>query len=62
MLNAFFASVFTDETIPQESLTLETKVKDCWKEDFSLVKEDWVREHLGKLDIHKSTGPEGMHP
>lgn len=22
------------------------------KEDFPLVKEDWVREHQGKLDIH----------
>ncbi|KGL79824.1 RNA-directed DNA polymerase from mobile element jockey, partial [Tinamus guttatus] len=26
------------------------------------VEEDWVREHLGKLDIHKSMGPDGMHP
>lgn len=28
----------------------------------SLVKEDWVREQLGNLDIHKSMGPGGMHP
>ncbi|KGL80585.1 hypothetical protein N309_11346, partial [Tinamus guttatus] len=27
-----------------------------------LVKEDWVRDYLGKLDTHKSTGPDGMHP
>ncbi|KFV85509.1 hypothetical protein N308_10173, partial [Struthio camelus australis] len=27
-----------------------------------LVEEDQVRDHLGKLDIHKSTGPDGMHP
>ncbi|KGL72272.1 hypothetical protein N309_12600, partial [Tinamus guttatus] len=26
------------------------------------VEEDWVREHLRKLDIHKSMGPDGMHP
>lgn len=23
-------------------------------EDFHLVKEKWIREHLGELDIHKS--------
>lgn len=40
----------------------ETKVKDCWKEDFPLLKQDWVREHLGKLDIHKSLDSDGMHP
>lgn len=27
-----------------------------------LVKEDQVREHLNKLDIHKSMRPEQMHP
>ncbi|KGL78781.1 hypothetical protein N309_07269, partial [Tinamus guttatus] len=26
------------------------------------VEEDWVREHLRKLDTHKSMGPDGMHP
>ncbi|KFV88526.1 RNA-directed DNA polymerase from mobile element jockey, partial [Struthio camelus australis] len=27
-----------------------------------LVEEDQVRDLLSKLDIHKSTGPDGMHP
>lgn len=27
-----------------------------------MVKKLWVREHLAKLDIHKSTGPEGLDP
>ncbi|KFV76362.1 RNA-directed DNA polymerase from mobile element jockey, partial [Struthio camelus australis] len=27
-----------------------------------LVEEDWVRDHLSKLDRHKSMGPDGMHP
>ncbi|KFV88061.1 RNA-directed DNA polymerase from mobile element jockey, partial [Struthio camelus australis] len=27
-----------------------------------LVEEDQVRDHLGKLDIHKSMGPDGMRP
>ncbi|KGL77080.1 RNA-directed DNA polymerase from mobile element jockey, partial [Tinamus guttatus] len=26
------------------------------------VEEDWVREHLRKLDTHESMGPDGMHP
>ncbi|GAB0189276.1 mitochondrial enolase superfamily member 1 [Grus japonensis] len=39
------------------------QVLKVWrKEDFPLVKEDQVRDHLGKLDIHKSMGPNGMHP
>ncbi|KAJ7410616.1 hypothetical protein BTVI_53109 [Pitangus sulphuratus] len=61
LLNTTFALVCTDKTSPQESLTQDTRVKECWKEDFPLVKEDWVRE-LGKLDIHKFMGPDGMHP
>ncbi|GAB0207498.1 mitochondrial enolase superfamily member 1 [Grus japonensis] len=31
-------------------------------EDTEKEKEDQVREHLGKLNIHKSMGPDGMHP
>ncbi|KFV87306.1 hypothetical protein N308_01882, partial [Struthio camelus australis] len=27
-----------------------------------LAEKDWVRDHLGKPDIHKSMGPDGMHP
>ncbi|KGL77946.1 hypothetical protein N309_03408, partial [Tinamus guttatus] len=26
------------------------------------IEEDWAREHLRKLDTHKSIGPDGMHP
>ncbi|RMC04262.1 hypothetical protein DUI87_19081 [Hirundo rustica rustica] len=62
VLNAFFASIFTNKTSPQGSLTQETRVKEWWEEDIPLVKEDWVREHLSKLDIQKSVGPEGIHP
>ncbi|XP_040400941.1 uncharacterized protein LOC121063970 [Cygnus olor] len=62
LLNAFFASVFTAKISPQESQTLETKDKVWRKEDMALVEEDRVRDHLSKLDIHKSMGPDGMHP
>ncbi|GAB0206875.1 mitochondrial enolase superfamily member 1 [Grus japonensis] len=62
LLNAFFASVFTAKVGPQETQTLEVGEKVWRKEDFPLVEEDRVREHLGKLNIHKSMGPDGMHP
>ncbi|PKU49301.1 rna-directed dna polymerase from mobile element jockey-like [Limosa lapponica baueri] len=62
LLNAFFASVFTAKAVPHESQTLETKGKVWREEDFPSVGEDWVRDHLAKLDIHKSLGPDGMHP
>ncbi|GAB0209097.1 hypothetical protein GRJ2_003375400 [Grus japonensis] len=62
LLNAAFASLFTAKVGPQETQTLEVGQKILRKEDPPLVEEDWVREHLGKLDIHKSMGPDGMHP
>ena len=31
-------------------------------EDFSLVREEVVRERLGNTNVHKSMGPDGMHP
>lgn len=27
-----------------------------------MIEEDWVRDHLGKLDIHISMSPDEMHP
>ncbi|GAB0207239.1 mitochondrial enolase superfamily member 1 [Grus japonensis] len=62
LLNAAFASVFTAKAGPQETQSLEVGEKVWRKEDLPLVKEDQFREHLGKLDIHKSMGPNGMHP
>ncbi|GAB0189155.1 mitochondrial enolase superfamily member 1 [Grus japonensis] len=49
LLNAFFASVFTAKASPQESQTLEVGEKVWRKEDFPLVEEDRVRDHLGKF-------------
>ncbi|GAB0208054.1 mitochondrial enolase superfamily member 1 [Grus japonensis] len=62
LLNAAFVSVFTAKTGPQESQTLKVGEKVWRKEDLPLVEEDWVRDHLGKLDIHKSMDHNGMHP
>ncbi|PKU27592.1 rna-directed dna polymerase from mobile element jockey- hypothetical protein [Limosa lapponica baueri] len=60
--NAFFALVFTAKAVPHESQTLETRGKVWREEDFPSVEEDQIRDHLAKLDIHKSMGPDGMHP
>lgn len=62
VLNAFFTSVFAVEASPPEYLTQETREKVWTEEDFPLVEENQIRDHLGKLDIHKSRGPDGMHP
>lgn len=50
------------KTSLQESLTRETRVEECWKKHFPLIEEDWIREHLGKLDILKSMCPDRVYP
>jgi len=62
LLNAFFASVFSANTGPQESQALEVREEAHREDDFPLVEEDCVRDCLGNLDAHKSMGPDGMHP
>lgn len=41
---------------------LEIRERVCRKEDSPLVNEGCVRDHLDKLDSHRSKGPNGMHP
>lgn len=48
----FFASVFTSKTIHKQYEAPETSGK-LWNKEYSfLVKEDQVRKHLNKSDIH----------
>ncbi|XP_030324193.1 uncharacterized protein LOC115600101 [Calypte anna] len=62
VLNAFFASVFTPAGFPHEpQIHLAPEVVKI-DEEFDMVDEDWVRDQLSNLDIHKSMGPDGMHP
>ena len=59
LLNAFFVSVYTAGACPEEPHTPgEVRVK----KEFALIDEDWVKDQLINLDIHKSMGPDGMHP
>ena len=56
MLNAFFASVFTAKTAPWVSKTLEITERVWGKEDFPLVEEEIIRDCVGKIYAHMSTG------
>jgi len=59
---ATFTSVFVSKSNLQEPHDPETKGKIWSKKDAPLVGEDQVREYLVKPGLHKSMGPEGMHP
>lgn len=45
-----------------EALEGITQGKGMLEGRLSFGQKDWVREHLGKLYIHKSMGLDGMHP
>jgi len=62
LLNAFFASVFSAKAGPQESQALQVREEAYREDEFPLVEEDCVRDRLSDLDVHKSMGPDGMHP
>jgi len=57
-LNVFFASVFSIKTGPQESQALEVREEAHRENDFPLVEEDCLRDHLSNLNTHKSMGPD----
>jgi len=56
------ASVFTAKADPWASQSLKVREEAWRKEDLPLLKGNWDRDHLSKLDIHKSMGPDGMRP
>jgi len=47
---------------PSGTQSLEAREEVYREDDFPLVEEDCVRDHLSNLDAHKSMGPDGMHP
>jgi len=62
LLNALFASVSSAKAGPQETQALEAREEAYREDDFPLVEEDCMRDNLSDLDVHKSMGPDGMHP
>ncbi|CAM5154475.1 unnamed protein product, partial [Eretmochelys imbricata] len=58
VLNAFFASVFTNKVSSQTAALGITK----WGRDGQpSVEKEVVRDYLEKLDVHKSMGPDELH-
>ncbi|CAM5085424.1 unnamed protein product, partial [Natator depressus] len=59
VLNAFFASVFTNKVSSQTTALGST----AWGGgDQPSVEKEVVRDYLEKLDEHKSMGPDALHP
>ncbi|GAB0194857.1 mitochondrial enolase superfamily member 1 [Grus japonensis] len=58
----FFASVFTSKCSSHTTQVTEGKGRDWENEEPPTVGEDQVRDHLRNLKVHKSMGPDEMHP
>ncbi|GAB0179954.1 mitochondrial enolase superfamily member 1 [Grus japonensis] len=61
VLNDFFA-VFIRECSSHTAQVTEGKGRDWENEEPPTVGEDQVREYLRNLKVHKSMGPDEMHP
>ncbi|GAB0208197.1 mitochondrial enolase superfamily member 1 [Grus japonensis] len=62
VLNNFFASVFTGKCLSHTAQVTEGKGRDWENAEPPTVGEDQVGEYLRNLKVHKSVGPEEMHP
>ncbi|GAB0202711.1 mitochondrial enolase superfamily member 1 [Grus japonensis] len=60
VLNDFFASVFTGKSLSHTAQVAEGR--DWENAEPPTVGEDQVREYLRKLKVHKSMGPDELHP
>ena len=62
VLNNFFATGFFDDCSSHSPQTFDLEGRD-WGSNVPLtVSEDRVPGHLRNLNIHKSVGPDEMHP
>ncbi|GAB0199630.1 mitochondrial enolase superfamily member 1 [Grus japonensis] len=60
VLNDFFASVFTGKCLSHTAQVAEGR--DWENAEPPTVGEDQVREYLRNLKVHKSMGPDELHP
>ncbi|GAB0176260.1 mitochondrial enolase superfamily member 1 [Grus japonensis] len=60
VLNDFFASVFTGKSLSHTAQV--TEGRDWENAELPTVGEDQVREYLRNLKVHKSMGPDELHP
>ena len=61
VLNAFFASVFNNKTSCTEGIQPPQPEDRDWENDPPAIQET-VSDLLHHIDIHKSMGPDGIHP
>lgn len=64
---AFPILVFTSKTdfffFFSSNLRLQTPVGKVWSKEVLLpAEEGQVKEYLSRMDLHKSTDPDGIHP
>jgi len=59
--NDFFASVFTSKCCSHTTQVAEGKSRNWEKEEPPTVEEDQARDHLRKLEVHKSMGSDEVH-
>ncbi|KAK4832976.1 hypothetical protein QYF61_026802 [Mycteria americana] len=62
VINDFFALVFTGKCSSHTAQVTKGKGRDWENEEPPTVGEDPVRDHLSNLKVHKSIGPDEMHP
>ncbi|GAB0207656.1 mitochondrial enolase superfamily member 1 [Grus japonensis] len=62
VLGDFFASVFTGKCLSHTAQVTEGKGRDWENAEPPTVGEDQVRDYLRNLKVHKSMGPDEMHP
>ena len=62
VLNDLFASVFTSKCSSHTNQVTESKGRDWDNEELPTVGADQVQNHLRNLKVHKSMGPDEMHP
>jgi len=62
VLNDFFASVFTSKCSSHTVQVTDSKGRDWKNEEQPTVGEDQVQNHLKNLKVHKSMGPDEVHP
>ena len=63
VLNAFFTSVFKDQTAYPQGTPLSDLLASAREQTKSpMVQEETVKDVLHRLDCHKSMGPDEIHP
>lgn len=61
-LKSFFASFFNNTDGPCTSWPSESQDYECGKSDFPLADAEIVRGQLYHFNVHKSMGPDEIHP